>query len=71
MKVTFDWHGHNFEADVVWNGEDYEVEAVHMVVGDSRVDMVHFMGQFDEVNDLLIDAALKANDDDVADWNEP
>ena len=71
MKIEFDWHDHNFEADVVWNGEDYEVEAVHMIVGEVRVDMVHFMGQFDEVNEFLIDAALKANDDDVADWNEP
>jgi len=71
MKVEFDWHGHDFEADVVWNGEDYEVESVHMIVGDSRVDMVHLMGQFDEVNEFLIVLAIEANADDVADWNEP
>lgn len=71
VKVDFEWQGHNFDAIVEWNGEDYEIADLHMVVGENRVDMVHFMGQFDEVCQFLTDMALQANEDDIAAWNEP
>lgn len=71
MKVEFNWNGHAFEADVYFDGEEYEVESIHMIVGEHRVDMIEFTAQFDDMNSLFIDLCNKAGHEDAADWNEP
>ena len=71
MKVTFEWRGHAFEADLDFDGIEYEVLSLHMIVGEHRVNMVEFTGHFDDMNEFFIDLCNKAGDADAADWNEP
>lgn len=65
---TFMWRGHKFRAYVRDDGDQLHLEHFEMLVGDAKVNMMHFTGQFDDMNEFfceIIQALHNAAMDDL------
>ena len=54
-EYTFMWRGHKFHACVYDDSTQLNLMSLDMLVGDTKVNMMHFTGQFDDMNEYFCD----------------
>lgn len=63
MIIGFNWQGHEFEAEMDWDGDQWFIDKLHMIVGEQKVSMEKFLAEFDDLNEHFQSLAADVADD--------